>query len=137
MRQARNLARSNEDYFDIHQPHQGQLTMLRVLAIVAYGLAKSLIPDKKIRLGEIRTWASAVAPDNYGAGYAGGMLSREPSQRFVEIVLGQKGNQVLVSTTVYINPRAGAVGRKEWLGGSIDGALKNALGNNRRIRIDF
>lgn len=113
--------------------------MLRVLAIVAYGLAKSLIPDKKIRLGEIRTWAYEAAPDNdnYGAEYAGGSLSRGPSQRFVEIVLGQKGNQILVTATAYMNPRAGAVGRKEWLGGNIDDALKKALGNNRRIRMDF
>ncbi len=108
------------------------------LAIVTIKLAQILFSNNKIRLHEIRKWANeAVDPDIYGAGYAGESLQKGPSQRFVEIVLGQKENQILVTSTAYMNPKSGAVERKEWLGTNIDAELKKAFGNNRRIRIDF
>lgn len=108
-----------------------------VFAIVTIRLARILFSNNKIRLDEIRKWAYEAAPDTYGAGYAGGSLQKGPSQRFVEIILGQKESQILVTSTAYMNPKAGAVGRKEWFGTNIDDELKKAFGNNRRIRMDL
>jgi hypothetical protein len=109
----------------------------QLLGILAFGLAKKALSNHTITFKEVRTWADFFGQENYVTGFAGAQLPRGASQKFAEVTLGEKGNQVLVTATAYFNPKGGAVGRKEWLGTDIDAELKREFGHNRRIRMDL
>lgn len=109
----------------------------QIIDTLTVALTQKVLSSRTITLSEVRGWAEFFAQDDCAAGFADSALPRGPSQKFVEVTLSHKNNKAVVTATAYFNARAGAVGRKEWLGAGIDSALKKAFGNNYRIRMDL